>query len=132
LTDNQQRFVPLRQLLKNELEIYEDREGQRIILSGPDVMLPADISVTFAMAIHELTTKALKIWCTFRSCRRPESELDVGRDLSGPEIGRIQRPYRPPNQFVENPTKRRKMVFSKASLGFAAEQYETAARNSQT
>jgi two-component sensor histidine kinase len=55
LTDNQQRFVPLRQLLKNELEIYEDREGQRIILSGPDAMLPADISVTFAMAIHELT-----------------------------------------------------------------------------
>ena len=27
LTDNEQRFVPLRQLLKNELEIYEDGEG---------------------------------------------------------------------------------------------------------
>ena len=34
LTDNEQRFVPLRQLLKNELEIYEDGEGQRIILSA--------------------------------------------------------------------------------------------------
>jgi two-component sensor histidine kinase/PAS domain-containing protein len=60
LTDNEQRFVPLRQLLKNELEIYEDGEGQRIVLSGPDVMLPADISVSFAMAVHELTTNALK------------------------------------------------------------------------
>jgi two-component sensor histidine kinase/PAS domain-containing protein len=60
LTDNEQRFVPLRQLLKNELEIYEDGEGQRIILSGPDVMLPAHVSVSFAMAIHELTTNALK------------------------------------------------------------------------
>jgi PAS domain-containing protein len=27
LTDNEQRFVPLRQVLKNELEIYEDGEG---------------------------------------------------------------------------------------------------------
>jgi two-component sensor histidine kinase len=60
LTDNEQRLVPLRQLLKNELEIYEDGEGQRINLSGPDVMLPAHVSVSFAMAIHELTTNALK------------------------------------------------------------------------
>jgi two-component sensor histidine kinase len=42
------------------LEIYEDGDGQRIILSGPDVMLPAHISVSFGMAIHELTTNALK------------------------------------------------------------------------
>jgi two-component sensor histidine kinase len=56
LTDNEQRFVPLRQLLKNELEIYEDGEGQRIVLSGPEVMLPAHVSVSFAMAMHELTT----------------------------------------------------------------------------
>jgi two-component sensor histidine kinase/PAS domain-containing protein len=60
LTDNEQRFVPLRQVLKNELEIYEDGDGQRIILSGPEVMLPAHVSVSFAMAIHELTTNALK------------------------------------------------------------------------
>jgi two-component sensor histidine kinase/PAS domain-containing protein len=60
LTDNEQKFVPLRQLLKNELEIYEDGEGHRIILVGPDVMLPAHVSVSFAMAIHELTTNALK------------------------------------------------------------------------
>ena len=60
LTDNEQRFVPLKQILKNELEIYEDGEGHRIILSGPEVMLPAHVSVSFAMAIHELTTNALK------------------------------------------------------------------------
>ena len=60
LTDNQQRFVPLKQILKNELEIYEDGAGHRIILSGPEVMLPAHVSVSFAMAIHELTTNALK------------------------------------------------------------------------
>jgi two-component sensor histidine kinase/PAS domain-containing protein len=60
LTDNEQRFVPLKQILKNELEIYEDGDGQRIILSGPEVMLPAQASVSFAMALHELTTNALK------------------------------------------------------------------------
>ena len=60
LTDNEQRFVPLRQLLKNELEIYEDGDGQRIVLSGPEIMLPAHVSVSYAMAVHELTTNALK------------------------------------------------------------------------
>jgi PAS domain S-box-containing protein len=60
LTDNEQSSVPLRQLLNNELAIYEDGEGHRIILSGPEVNLPAHISVSFGMAIHELTTNALK------------------------------------------------------------------------
>jgi two-component sensor histidine kinase len=60
LTEHQQKHVPLTQLLDNELSIYEDGGGQRVILSGPEVMLPAQISVSFAMAIHELTTNALK------------------------------------------------------------------------
>jgi two-component sensor histidine kinase len=60
LTDNERRFVPFKQILKNELEIYEDGDGHRIIISGPEVMLPADVSIPFAMAIHELTTNALK------------------------------------------------------------------------
>ena len=60
LTDNEQKFVPLRQLLKHELGIYEDGDGQRIILSGPEIMLPAHVSVSYAMAVHELTTNALK------------------------------------------------------------------------
>jgi two-component sensor histidine kinase len=60
LTENEQRFVPLRQILKNELEIYEDGDGQRIVLPGPEVMISAHVSVSFAMAVHELTTNALK------------------------------------------------------------------------
>jgi two-component sensor histidine kinase len=60
LTENQQKHVPLTHLLNNELSIYEDGEVQRVILSGPEVMLPAHVSVSFAMAIHELTTNALK------------------------------------------------------------------------
>jgi PAS domain S-box-containing protein len=60
LTEHQQKHVPLLQLLNNELSIYEDGEGKRVVLSGPEVMLPAHVSVSFAMAIHELTTNALK------------------------------------------------------------------------
>jgi PAS domain S-box-containing protein len=60
LTDNAQQHVPLRQLLKNELEIYEDGEGERISLAGPDVLLPAHFAVSYGMSIHELTTNALK------------------------------------------------------------------------
>ena len=52
--------MPLRQLLNSELEIYEDGEGQRISLSGPDVDLPAHFAVSYGMSIHELTTNALK------------------------------------------------------------------------
>jgi two-component sensor histidine kinase len=60
LTDNDQKHVPLRELLNNELAFYDDGEGQRIVLSGPDVMLPAHIAVSYGMTIHELTTNALK------------------------------------------------------------------------
>ena len=35
LTEHQQKHVPLTQLLDNELSIYEDGGGQRVILSGP-------------------------------------------------------------------------------------------------
>ncbi|MBV9558602.1 MAG: MEDS domain-containing protein [Pseudolabrys sp.] len=60
LTDRHQSHVPLRQLLVNELEAYADGDGKRVVLSGPDVVLPAHITVSFGMAIHELTTNALK------------------------------------------------------------------------
>lgn len=46
--------------MKNELEIFEDGDGQRIVLPGPEVMISAHVSVSFAMAVHELTTNALK------------------------------------------------------------------------
>jgi two-component sensor histidine kinase len=60
LTDRNQDHVPLRQLLANELEPYADGDGKRVVLSGPDVVLPAHVTVSFGMAIHELTTNALK------------------------------------------------------------------------
>jgi PAS domain S-box-containing protein len=60
LTDEKQSHVSVRQLMANELDIYADGDGQRVIVSGPDVVLPARIAVSFGMAVHELTTNALK------------------------------------------------------------------------
>jgi two-component sensor histidine kinase len=60
LTDNDQKHVPLRELLDNELALYDDGEGRRIILSGPQIMLPAHVAVSYGMTVHELTTNALK------------------------------------------------------------------------
>jgi hypothetical protein len=47
-----------RHLLDNELEMFEDGDGSRVWLDGPDVKIPANLVVTVAMAIHELTTNA--------------------------------------------------------------------------
>jgi two-component sensor histidine kinase len=60
LTERSHNQVSLRQLLANELELYADGDGKRVVLSGPDVVLPANIAVSFGMAIHELTTNAIK------------------------------------------------------------------------
>ncbi|TWA98411.1 MEDS domain-containing protein [Bradyrhizobium stylosanthis] len=60
LTDGAQGQVPLRQLVENELSIYADRDDGRLLVAGPDVDLPAQVAVSFGMAIHELTTNAVK------------------------------------------------------------------------
>jgi two-component sensor histidine kinase len=60
LTEQAQTHVPLRQLLRNELDAFADGDGRRIVMSGPDIILPAHVAVPFGMAMHELTTNALK------------------------------------------------------------------------
>jgi two-component sensor histidine kinase len=47
-------------MLTNELDHFNDATGQRIILDGPGVDLAADLAVPLGMALHELTTNALK------------------------------------------------------------------------
>jgi len=47
-------------ILHNELDAFDDGSDKRITLSGPDVLLPAQLAVSLGMAIHELTTNAAK------------------------------------------------------------------------
>ncbi len=82
LTDRDHNRVSLRQLLANELEAYADGDGKRVALSGPDVVLPAHVSVSFGMAIHELTTNALK----YGALSVLGGELAVSWDWQAPDL----------------------------------------------
>ena len=60
LTAGGQEHVALRELVENELAIYTDECGDRISIAGPDVVLGAQQAMAFGMAMHELTTNAIK------------------------------------------------------------------------
>jgi two-component sensor histidine kinase len=60
LTDRDQERVSLQKLLHNELSIYCDRDGRRVSMSGPEIDLPAHAALPLGMALHELTTNAVK------------------------------------------------------------------------
>jgi PAS domain S-box-containing protein len=60
LTDAKWQSVQFRDLLRAELEPYDDGSEKRIILSGPPVELPSELVVPIGMAVHELTTNAAK------------------------------------------------------------------------
>jgi two-component sensor histidine kinase len=52
--------VDFADILRSELDAFDDGSGGRIVLQGPDVPLPAQIAVSLGMAIHEMTTNAAK------------------------------------------------------------------------
>ena len=58
LIDNQWGGADLRQLLASELTPYDD--GRRLAMEGPDVFVSADAAMVIGMALHELTTNAVK------------------------------------------------------------------------
>ncbi|MDP2409539.1 MAG: HWE histidine kinase domain-containing protein [Pseudolabrys sp.] len=47
-------------ILKNELDAFDDGSEGRITLTGPDVLLSSQLAVSLGMAVHELTTNAAK------------------------------------------------------------------------
>lgn len=60
-------------ILRKELDAFDTGKDGRITLSGPDVELPSQLAVTLGMAIHELTTNAVR----FGSLSAPEGKVDV-------------------------------------------------------
>jgi two-component sensor histidine kinase len=58
LTQRRWAAIAFRDILKSELEPYEQTE--RVSLTGPDFDLDAEIATTAGMVIHELTTNAAK------------------------------------------------------------------------
>ncbi len=60
LTEDRWQAVSFRELLRGELEPFDDDTGRRIKLEGPEVELPSDLALSLGMAVHELTTNAAK------------------------------------------------------------------------
>ncbi|MFC1457429.1 sensor histidine kinase [Microvirga arabica] len=60
LTEAAWETVSLRDVLRAELEPYDDGSGSRVVLDGPPVPLAPRVAVALGMAAHELTTNAAK------------------------------------------------------------------------
>jgi two-component sensor histidine kinase len=60
LTEDYWQTAPLRDLVLNELEIHAGNGSGRVVLSGPDLHLAADLAVPLSMALHELAANAVR------------------------------------------------------------------------
>jgi two-component sensor histidine kinase len=81
LTRSAELETGLRDVLLLELEAHGVREGERFVLGGPKVVLPADTARALAMAFHELATNATK----HGAFRIDGGRLDVSWTLAEPE-----------------------------------------------
>ena len=60
ITENAWQGAGLRDLLRLELDPYDDGSGERIKLDGSHVYLPPDTALALGLGFHELTTNAAK------------------------------------------------------------------------
>jgi two-component sensor histidine kinase len=60
LSENDRQIVTVLELLRFELEPYDDRTERRVVLQGPSVGLPAVVAIPLGLAFHELATNAAK------------------------------------------------------------------------
>lgn len=60
LLSDEGNTITFSEILKNELDPFDDGSATRIRMSGPAVELPAQLAVTLGMALHELTTNAAR------------------------------------------------------------------------
>ena len=87
LTDNAWAGMRLEDIVRAELEPYDD--GRRIVLGGPNVDLPSDFAVPLAMAIHELTTNAVKYGALSVEAGSVEVTWSTSREAGGTRLDLI-------------------------------------------
>jgi two-component sensor histidine kinase len=76
--------VDLRNLLLDELFHYGASEGERLLLSGPDIQLQLRAGQILALAIHELAVNAVEHGALGANPGRIEASWDVAADEPGP------------------------------------------------
>ena len=94
LTRDEMRGARLDQIASLELRPYLDGETEAASLSGPEVMLNADVSPILALVLHELTTNAVKYGALSTpegrvslSWKRTEGSLEIEwRETGGPPV----------------------------------------------
>jgi len=52
--------VSIRLIIEKELEPYISHQKNRVVITGPDALLRADVAPVFSLIIHELVTNAVK------------------------------------------------------------------------
>jgi PAS domain S-box-containing protein len=60
ITEDRTQAVSFDHLVSAELRAYEEPGRKRVVLSGPRVLLASEMAVPVGMALHELTTNALR------------------------------------------------------------------------
>ena len=60
LLEAQWSGASLKAMVERELEPYQREDGPRILIKGPDVLLPPQCTSILAMTLHELATNAVK------------------------------------------------------------------------
>ncbi len=76
LSTNAQEGIPLRELIEMELGAHGQalgEDGSKIALRGPPIVLSPDTVQMFALAVHELTTNALK----YGALAQPQGRLNI-------------------------------------------------------
>jgi len=78
LTEDYWQTASLREMLRYELQPFIEEGHGRVILEGPAVDLSADLAVPVGMALHELTSNAVR----HGSLSAPEGRVQVTWDLT--------------------------------------------------
>jgi PAS domain S-box-containing protein len=83
LFDNEMSGVQLGDILRSELEPYDDQHCTRVILTGPDLDVPPNLTLAVGMALHELTTNAAK----YGALSSPQGRVHITWSLPAADSG---------------------------------------------
>jgi two-component sensor histidine kinase len=74
--------APIRDVIGNALRAHMDAGSQRVRLEGPEIALPADMTLPLSLVIHELATNATK----YGSLGSDDGVLIVSWEAEGPDV----------------------------------------------
>ena len=78
--------IPLREILMEELQPFLSGEHANAVLTGPEVLVQSRTALALGMAVHELTTNAVK----FGALSTPDGKVDlswtVEENTDGPQL----------------------------------------------